>query len=78
MNFSNHLADRASDLEQQQRDDALDVVRRQLAVQGTAECVDCGEPIPAERRQLMPCSTRCVPCQNLHEYRGRQREGSFK
>lgn len=31
---------------------------------GTLECVECGEAIPARRRQAMPGVTTCVACQS--------------
>lgn len=30
---------------------------------GTLECVECGEEIPAGRRQALPGATTCVACQ---------------
>lgn len=30
-------------------------------------CIDCGDEIPAERREKQPGSTRCVECQAVHE-----------
>jgi len=33
------------------------------AVCGSAECCDCGEPIPEARRLACPGAVRCVACQ---------------
>lgn len=33
------------------------------------ECVDCGEEIPAARRERLPGVTTCVPCQTRREGR---------
>lgn len=33
------------------------------------ECVDCGETIPAARREQMPYALRCVNCQSAVEGR---------
>ncbi len=30
---------------------------------GALECVECGEPIPARRREALPGVTTCVACQ---------------
>ncbi len=30
-------------------------------------CADCGEEIPAARRQAVPAATRCIECQERHE-----------
>ncbi|HWF77324.1 MAG TPA: DksA/TraR family C4-type zinc finger protein [Caulobacteraceae bacterium] len=32
--------------------------------EGTLECVDCGEAIPAARRQALPGVTTCTACQS--------------
>ncbi|GAB7078329.1 TraR/DksA C4-type zinc finger protein [Megalodesulfovibrio paquesii] len=31
------------------------------------DCTDCGDPIPAARRQAMPGCRRCRDCQELYE-----------
>ena len=33
------------------------------------ECIDCGETIPAARRERMPYALRCVECQSAKEGR---------
>ncbi|NDL70525.1 TraR/DksA family transcriptional regulator [Vreelandella alkaliphila] len=33
------------------------------------ECVDCGEEIPAARRERLPGVVTCVPCQTRREKR---------
>lgn len=33
-------------------------------------CVDCGEPIPEDRRKAVPGCTRCIVCQRAFEERG--------
>lgn len=33
------------------------------------DCVDCGEEIPAARRERLPGVTTCVPCQTRREGR---------
>ena len=40
-------------------------VREQAAYSGdgSPDCLTCGEPIPAQRRQLLPGVTTCVACQ---------------
>lgn len=60
------LFDRASDLEQLQRDAAIEEARSH-APQGLSEkfCVmpDCEAPIPEARRQAVPGCRFCVDCQ---------------
>lgn len=36
---------------------------------GRAQCLDCAEPIPLERRQAAPQSGRCCDCQKLRDRR---------
>ncbi len=64
------LADRASDLVLERVELAL-AARKPASLRVTANCEDCGEPIPAERLQAMKgrgC-TMCMPCQALSERR---------
>jgi DnaK suppressor protein len=66
--------DRAKQLEQWQRQRALD---EQLArgraqqtprsVDGVRVCLDCEAPIPAQRLAYLPGAVRCVQCQTLAE-----------
>jgi phage/conjugal plasmid C-4 type zinc finger TraR family protein len=50
---------------------AIAEVRRRIAQQPTAsgatDCDDCGEPIPAARRQAMPGTRHCTRCRELLE-----------
>lgn len=41
----------------------------QVAAVGSTECEDCGEEIPAARRERLPGVTTCVPCQTIREGR---------
>ncbi len=68
--------DRASELEQRYRDDAL--ARQQLnshqseqafEQDGERHCLSCGAVIQPERLQFVPEAVRCVPCQQLQESR---------
>lgn len=36
---------------------------------GTAECVECGDDIPAARRKALPGATTCVACQDGRDRR---------
>lgn len=60
--------DRAQELEQRQRDQAITA---QLALSrpngpSLTHCEDCDKPIPEQRRALGG-KTRCTPCQSLFE-----------
>ena len=50
------------------------------AGEGTLLCDDCGEPIPAARREALPGVRTCVPCQSGRDARkvqgGINRRGS--
>ncbi|MBM2883182.1 MULTISPECIES: TraR/DksA family transcriptional regulator [Chromobacterium] len=60
--------DRAQELEQRQREEAL---ARQFAhlTHGASlsHCEDCAEPIPEARQRIVAGCTRCVQCQEDHE-----------
>ncbi|WP_156886219.1 TraR/DksA C4-type zinc finger protein [Halomonas sp. GT] len=47
--------------------------RQQAAVPASVteviDCVDCGEEIPAARRERLPGVVTCVPCQTRREKR---------
>lgn len=44
--------------------------RRAVANAASAEfCVDCGEPIPAERREKVAGCQTCIDCQQVREAR---------
>lgn len=64
------MFDRAQELEQRQREEAL---ARQAAQQqsgtGLSHCQDCGESIPEKRRLCVAGCTRCIDCQNEYEER---------
>lgn len=65
--------DRATEIEEVTREDALDRQRRRTGLRGkTAEdsaivCRECEEPIPEARRQAMPGVQTCIDCQTLLE-----------
>lgn len=51
--------------------DALASLRqKQTSGPGLLFCDDCGDPIPAARRQACPGCTRCVACQAAFEKKG--------
>lgn len=64
------IYDRASDLEQAQRDDALSEQRTRAGLTGKTwmdsarECRVCDEPIPLKRRKAVPGCSTCIDCQN--------------
>ncbi|SDG27587.1 phage/conjugal plasmid C-4 type zinc finger protein, TraR family [Onishia taeanensis] len=36
-----------------------------------ADCEECGDEIPAARREAAPWATTCIECQSIREKRGR-------
>ncbi|TCP13766.1 TraR/DksA family transcriptional regulator [Crenobacter luteus] len=59
------IYDRAQELEQRQREEALArQAGRQRAGAGLSHCEDCGDEIPQQRREKVPGCTRCVSCQS--------------
>lgn len=60
--------DRASELEQRFRDEAIRRARERGPVGEAAQRCDlCGERIPAGRRRAVQGVRLCVPCQNRTE-----------
>ncbi|MFV0349667.1 MAG: TraR/DksA C4-type zinc finger protein [Halodesulfovibrio sp.] len=62
------IIDAASDLEARERDAAISAAVVDLNYpapeyeDGVAMCIDCGEPIPAERLRRVPDCGLCVEC----------------
>ncbi len=70
--------EQASALEQAQRDEALRVIQAlaQPNGSGRADCQDCGDPIPRERRSAVPNAIRCAACQTIFESKGKRHVSS--
>jgi DnaK suppressor protein len=68
------LLDRASELEQQQRDQALKAAltkpkeAQDIDADGNHYCVDCGEQISAQRLIALPHAVCCIDCQSIREH----------
>ena len=61
--------------------DALAMARARLpSGEGSADCIECGEEIPAARRKALPGAHTCVACQSARDKRpvhsGFNRRGS--
>ncbi|WP_404991343.1 TraR/DksA C4-type zinc finger protein [Cupriavidus pauculus] len=68
--FSNRALDHASQIEQAERDHAIERVRALKAAGESAEfCQDdvCGEPIPEARRLAVQGCRFCIDCQARRE-----------
>lgn len=66
------IVDKAQELEQRERFRGVGRIRAGLLAEGTADCVDCDEEIPEDRKKAMPNARRCASCQEKHEMRGRR------
>ena len=67
--------DRATELTERERDEAVADYRRLRAARSLNEsglCVDCDEPIDPRRLAVDPMAERCVSCQQEHELRARR------
>lgn len=70
------IYDQASSIEQLERDRVVQRCRAAgkaqatlAAVRGTAlDCHDCGDPISALRQAAVPGCTRCLGCEQRHEW----------
>ncbi|NVK42130.1 MAG: TraR/DksA C4-type zinc finger protein [Oceanospirillaceae bacterium] len=65
-------ADRAKEIEQRDRRAAIEMASRhmeppQQIINGQVLCIDCDEPVQAERLQAKPNAARCIECQGFHE-----------
>lgn len=71
--------ERAAQLAEWERADGLAEVTRRTAATGLAECTDCGDLIPPERRIAAPFAIRCHACQCAVEaLRGRKLPASHR
>lgn len=60
-------ADIASELAAMRLEDSLASHLLPSAPAHHDECLDCGQPIPAARRQAAPWATTCIECQGIRE-----------
>ncbi len=77
------IIDRAAELEQMNRDLALQENERRSYEPPDEDangryCLDCSEQIPDERIIRIPWAVRCVECQQLHERREAVRVGRHR
>ncbi|SDK70621.1 TraR/DksA family transcriptional regulator [Billgrantia gudaonensis] len=65
-------ADRAAELVERHLEGALASRPRFVGVDmAAADCEECGDEIPAARRQAAPWATTCIECQGIRERRAR-------
>jgi RNA polymerase-binding transcription factor DksA len=59
--------DDAQQLQIQQTEIAIADTVAQLHVEGTANCLGCGDPIDPERRKAYPAARHCIECKKRRE-----------
>lgn len=64
-------ADIAGELLEQRMEHALAHRRLPDAPAANDECEECGDEIPAARRQAAPWATTCIACQEINERKRR-------
>lgn len=69
--MSAEIIDQANELTQQRIDIAVAAHRINYNAVSATHCVECGDPIPARRRELVAGCQRCADCQEEEELRGR-------
>ena len=62
------IIDQANDLAQLELDNLL-ANRQTFTGESVIDCIECGEPIPEKRRQLIKGYHLCIDCQSLKELR---------
>ncbi|MBS8942794.1 TraR/DksA C4-type zinc finger protein [Escherichia coli] len=67
--MSAEIIDQASELEELLRDKAIQAHRINHNAVSATHCIDCGEAIPARRRELVAGCQRCADCQDEAEKR---------
>ena len=67
------IADKAAEIEEMNRAQALAARRRIPAAPGCAECEDCGDPIPDARRRAYPAATRSTEGQPRRDRHAKNR-----
>lgn len=65
--LSNRAFELAALRVEEERDCSVARSVAQLRTQGAMDCVDCGKPIGADRRAVMPSARRCIHCQAQQE-----------
>lgn len=64
-------ADRATELLEQRMEGAMARCRLPDAPAANDDCEECGDEIPAARRQAAPWATTCIECQEINERKRR-------
>lgn len=67
------IIDQDNELEELQREAAIAKYRIDHNAVSATHCVECGDPIPVRRREVVAGCQRCADCQEESEVRGKHR-----
>lgn len=71
--MSAEIIDQANELAELQREAAIAKYRIDHNAVSATHCVECGDPIPARRREVVAGCQRCADFQEEEELRGKHR-----
>lgn len=67
------IIDQANELAERRLEQTIQNMRINHNAVSATHCVDCGDPIPTRRRELVAGRQRCADCQEEEELRGKHR-----
>ncbi|MCF6685237.1 TraR/DksA family transcriptional regulator [Raoultella ornithinolytica] len=67
------IIDQANELVERRLEQTIQNMRINHNAVSAEKCVDCGDEIPARRRELVAGCQRCADCQEEEELRGKHR-----
>jgi RNA polymerase-binding transcription factor DksA len=67
MRATERMIEASEAMVERERDDEIARIRAMLAEEGEDFCIDCDEPIGAERKAALPSAERCIGCQGHFE-----------
>ncbi|HAT3646270.1 TraR/DksA C4-type zinc finger protein [Raoultella ornithinolytica] len=71
--MSAEIIDQANELAERRLEQTIQNMRINHNAVSAEKCVDCGDEIPARRRELVAGCQRCADCQEESEERGKHR-----
>ncbi|HGW0999872.1 TPA: TraR/DksA family transcriptional regulator [Raoultella planticola] len=71
--MSAEIIDQANELAERRLEQTIQNMRINHNAVSATHCVDCGDPIPARRREVVAGCQRCADCQEEFEERGKHR-----
>lgn len=71
--MSAEIIDQANELAERRLEMTIQNMRINHNAVSSTHCVECGDPIPARRREVVAGCQRCADCQEESEVRGKHR-----